>query len=81
MKKIIVDGIEYIENKQSTDIKIVILQRGWCAIGRFERNGSDCTLKKSHIIRRWGTTKGLGQLATEGKTDDTVLDFAGTMQV
>lgn len=61
-------------------MKIVILQRGWVMIGRFSRDGDMCTLTDASVIRRWGTTKGLGQLAVEGKQPNTVLDSAGEVQ-
>jgi hypothetical protein len=60
-------------------IKIAVLQRGHVAIGRFYRDGYDCRLENSYIIRRWGTERGLGQLALEGKTSDTILDKTGVM--
>lgn len=56
------------------DIKIVILQRGWVMVGRFERNGSDCKLRNSATIRTWGTTNGLGELAESGPLSGTKLD-------
>ncbi len=56
------------------EVRIVILQRGWVVIGRFYQNGHDCWIEKGYVIRSWGTTKGLGQLAIEGKQTDTVLD-------
>lgn len=55
-------------------VKIVILQRGWVAVGRFSQRGTQCKLSGGATIRRWGTTNGLGQLATEGPTSSTVLD-------
>jgi hypothetical protein len=48
-------------------------------IGRYERKGSDCKLTDAYIIRLWGTTGGLGQLALEGKQSSTKLDKAGTV--
>lgn len=59
-------------------IKIVVLQRGWVQIGRFYRKGMDCRLENAHIIRKWGTSEGLGQLAFEGKQEETIFDRAGT---
>ena len=59
------------------NIKIVILQRGWVYIGRFNQEGDTCTLTNAYNIRRWGTTGGLGQLALEGKQESTQLDKAG----
>ena len=64
INEIIVNGVEYIRKdsvssvKEFTgDIKIVVLQRGWVYIGRFERNGNDCKLHNASCIRVWGTTK------------------------
>lgn len=62
------------------EIKIAILQRGWVYVGRFERNGSDCKLTNAKNIRRWGTTKGLGEIAQNGPTSNTVLDDYGTVE-
>lgn len=56
------------------DIKIVVLQRGWVMVGRFERNGSECKLHKASVIRNWGTTKGLGEIAFGGPTSSTKID-------
>jgi hypothetical protein len=54
--------------------QIVILQRGWVVVGDFAQSGSQCSIKNGHVVRRWGTTKGLGELATEGPRTNTVLD-------
>jgi len=76
--KIVVDGQDYVLANTVKEfdgkIKIVILQRGWVMIGRFERNGSDCKLHDAYVIRKWGTTQGLTELAGKGKLPDTVLD-------
>jgi len=74
MTNIVVDGIKYTPANEESPIKIVILQRGWCMIGRFERDGSDCKLRDAVVIRRWGTTRGLGEIAEGGPTDQTELD-------
>lgn len=55
------------------EIKIVVLQRGWVLIGKFEKDGTHCTLSSASVIRNWGTTKGLGELSN-GKQKDTKLD-------
>ena len=55
------------------DIKIVVLQRGWVYVGRFEKNGDDCKLHNASCIRVWGTTKGLQELVN-GATTTTKLD-------
>lgn len=64
---------ESVKLEYTGEIKIVILQRGWIYIGRFERNGNDCKLHNSYCIRTWGTTKGLAELVN-GATSSTKLD-------
>ncbi len=57
-----------------SEIKIVILQRGWVFVGKFSKAGSACKLTDASNIRTWGTTKGLGEIAENGPTDSTKLD-------
>lgn len=61
------------------NIVIVILQRGWIFVGSLTKNGSECTLTNASNIRRWGTTKGLGELAEGGPLSNTQLDKVGTV--
>ena len=62
-------------------IRIVVLQRGWVVVGRVaEESDKELILEKSSVIRRWGTTKGLGELAANGPTNNTVLDSCGTVR-
>ena len=77
MKTINIDGVTYYSQKPSNSnskIKIVILQRGWCMVGRFEKKDSECKLLDASVIRTWGTTKGLGEIAESGPTTNTKLD-------
>jgi hypothetical protein len=75
-----INGTKYVKKdsivllkEYDGDIKIVVLQRGWIYIGRFERTGNDCKLHSAYNIRSWGTTKGLPELVN-GATKDTKLD-------
>jgi hypothetical protein len=61
-------------------IKIVVYQRGWIAIGSYSEEGDVCILENAHIIRRWGTDNGLGQLALEGPQEETKLDKTGVIR-
>ena len=82
-KEIIIDGIKYVPSDEKTNspIKIVILQRGWVVIGYYSEEENDmCVLNKSFVIRTWGTSNGLGELALEGKKTNTKLDKAGTIR-
>ena len=60
--------------KPSSDVRIVLLQRGWVMVGRYFQNGDECVLTDCSTIRMWGTTKGLGEIAGGGPTSKTVLD-------
>lgn len=64
----------------SQEVRIVIAQRGWVFVGFYSRNEHDVVLRHARSIRRWGTDKGLGQLA-KGPRPATVLDEAGTVRL
>ena len=44
-------------------------------------NDTDWTLEGAQVVRRWGTKAGLGQLALNGPTKDTILDPCGAVIV
>ena len=76
-----IDGVTYIREDATTpaepaEVRIVILQRGWVMVGRWHRDGDDITLTDASVIRRWGTSKGLGELVN-GPLSGTTLDQAG----
>lgn len=71
---------EGTQEPKNSDIKIVVLQRGWVMIGRYSKVGDTVTLENAHVIRQWGTTKGLGELAFDGKQSNTKLDKAGHVE-
>jgi hypothetical protein len=83
-KSITVDGVEYVkkgsDEPTNSNIKIVVLQRGWVFVGRWRQEGEMCSLDNAYTIRTWGTSKGLGQLALEGKQTSTKLDKAGRVE-
>lgn len=54
-------------------LKIVVLDRGWVFVGRYEEEDGQCTLHEASVIRKWGTTKGLPELQP-GPTESTILD-------
>jgi hypothetical protein len=55
-------------------VNIVVLQRGWVVVGNLQKNGVEYSLTKGAVIRSWGTTKGLGEIAENGPTVSTQLD-------
>jgi hypothetical protein len=56
------------------DVRICVLHRGWVLVGQYDRVGDFINLTNNHVIRRWGTTSGLGQIALGGPTSSTLLD-------
>ena|ERR1700722_5533908 len=79
-----INGVTYVPKSDAepvnSDIKIVILQRSWVMIGRWSQKGDVITLRDAYVIRTWGTSKGLGELALEGKKTNTKLDKAGIVR-
>lgn len=57
-----------------SDIKIVVADRGWVFIGRVWKGSESLKIQNAFVIRRWGTSEGLGELCIKGKLPDTILD-------
>lgn len=81
---ITIDDVAYVR-ADSVDVKptvkqIVVLQRGWVVVGDTFVDGDQIIVTDAKVIRIWGTTSGLGQLALTGPTSKTVLDQAGTVR-
>ena len=55
---------------------VVVLQRGWVAVGKWPQAGALVELREASVVRHWGTTGGLGELAEKGPLPETVLDPA-----
>lgn len=60
---------------------IAILDRGWVFVGRVTEQPSAVRIEGADCVRRWGTERGIGQLALNGPTRETKLDPAGTVTV
>ena len=61
--------------------QIVIAQRGWVFVGDVTRAENEVQIENAAVVRRWGTTAGLGQLAANGPTADTRLDPCPTVRI
>jgi len=81
-EKMIINGESYIKEssleKQKdyvpSPVQIVVLNRGWIVIGNVKESVSKTIIQNAAVIRKWGTTEGLGELAEKGKLPDTILD-------
>ncbi len=69
------------QKKSTSPVRIVVLQRGWVVIGQHRQTGNEVVVEKAAVVRRWGTTTGLGQLARDGKQPNTTLDECPTVRV
>lgn len=85
---ITLDSVEYVRADslpagEPTPVQIVVVEGRWNLVGRVEKHDDgSLTISNASVIRYWGTTKGLGQLADEGgPTGSTKLDAAGTVRV
>ena len=65
-------------NQEAVKTQIVVLDRGFVYVGKVTQDENNVTITDARNIRRWGTTKGLGELVG-GPTKDTVLDTVGTV--
>ena len=62
-------------------VRIVVLQRGWVVVGHYYAEGDQVRIEKCSVIRLWGTTRGLAQLANEGPQPNTKLEDCATVRV
>lgn len=63
--------------------KIIVVDAGWVICGDTVAAKDECDMPGLHVtngqvIRRWGTDRGLGQLAIHGVQPETQLDPVGT---
>jgi hypothetical protein len=83
---ITLDSVEYVRADslpagEPTPVQIVVIEGRWNIVGNVSRNDDgSLTIANANVIRYWGTTKGLGQLAESGPTSKTILDKAGTVR-
>jgi hypothetical protein len=61
--------------------KIVVITSGWVVMGDVTEHEDRLTIDDASVIRVWGTTAGLGEIALNGPTTSTVLDPAGVVEV
>lgn len=75
---LMIDEVKYVRADQ-VDVKpttkqIVVLQRGWIVVGNVAKSAEEVTISDCSVIRVWGTSNGLGEIAESGPTSKTKLD-------
>lgn len=58
------------------NVTIVVLPHGWVLIGELKDN----LLYNAHVVRRWGTNSGLGELR-QGPRPNTAVDKLGDIVI
>lgn len=85
VETISINGVEYIRKDSAVspnigDKRIIVADRGWVFAGDCEDNADGTvTIKNAWSIRRWGTTRGLGELVN-GPLAETKRDPYGTVR-
>lgn len=79
---ITINGVDYIPLSDSlpSPLQIIVLDRGWVIVGHTTQDEGYLTIRHASVVRRWGTTSGLGEIAALGPLKGTVLDPAGTVR-
>jgi hypothetical protein len=85
---ITIDSVKYVredsipQSKPMGQCRIVVADRGWVFAGMCEdHEDGSVTIHNAKNIRRWGTTKGLGELANGPIAGKTISDDYGTVRV
>ena len=61
-------------------VHIVAADRGFVWVGECERSGDCLLIHRARNIRKWGTTRGIGELVN-GPTSETVTDDQGEIAI
>lgn len=78
--KHLLDHVEPAKTVQNGDFVIAVMDRGWVFVGFATLlPNQEIRLDCAHCVHKWGTTKGLGEIAIGGPTSNTELFAAGTI--
>lgn len=82
-REVNINGKKYVREDCITngELRIVIGDRGWVFVGQYSESDGIAILANASIIRRWGTTKGLGELAEKGPLQNTTLDPCPSVRI
>ena len=67
-------------NSASPTLRIVVLDRGWVVVGNVSHIDGWTIIQEASVIRNWGTSRGLGEIAANGPTEKTILDGCPTVR-
>ncbi len=82
MTEVEIDGEQYVKlESESQRTAIVVCDRGFVLVGNISTDDNYLTIYNCSNVRRWGTSRGLGELATNGPLENTKLDPQPTTKV
>jgi hypothetical protein len=64
--------------------QIFVVKLGWVLvgdIGDIVAEAKTTKISNASVVRRWGTDKGLGELAIKGPQKETILDPCGDAEI
>lgn len=81
-KTVTVDGVLYRQVAgDESRIAIVVCDRGFVLVGDIAIEDDYLVIENCNCIRVWGTSRGLGEIASGGPTSKTSLDPQPTTKV
>ena len=89
LETITINGIEYVQKSAIVESapqtigekRIIVADRGWVFVGDCEdHDDGSVTIRNAQNIRNWGTTRGLGELATGPVSGKTKYDPYGVVR-
>jgi len=82
-QSITVDGTTYLKAPEPTEapLSIIVADRGWVFVGHMRTDEASHKMHDARVVRRWGTSKGLAELAIRGPSENTKLDTAAAVTI
>ena len=71
---IMIDGKEYIKKQVGSSTKIMVLTQGHVIRGDVEETEKGYMVRNAEVIRKWGTTEGIGELAKKHNDATPTID-------
>lgn len=62
-------------------LSLIVADRGFVWVGKAVTSGDWVNIQGARVVRRWGTTEGLNELANKGPLPSTRLDAAADIKV
>lgn len=85
MEAITINGEDWVKadsvDVSPSEIQIVKMPYANDVVGRVVEHDGFIEIFDANVIRRWGTTNGLGEIAVNGPTQKTILDSCPRVKV